>query len=713
MKMVLPVDGYRSAADFMAAIQGSKGDTYWLMKPAQHWHGGIHLYGSFASNAIYKPDCHGLKCMTDGQVVAWRLNDDYQTAAFGEKTLKFSSTFVLIKSTCTPDKDKTDNSLDFYTLWMQIAPLSEYNMSDNPIAVVTASALKVRQDHTFSGWKRCGLAEGEKVSPEDLHYFEVPLDTYTTLPRGAVVEIEQEASFLLNGSRAPFMFVKVVSVPEGKKSGISAGETGWISGLDKFVKRQGNVLPMWMQEARKQGVFNKVVTAPTGNSAINVRAGEVIGHLSLYEHPYVGSQHFCHLEVFSQDVRMEDFLANKSGVMSGRAELHTLVGKTRWLHREQENAFVQAGTDGHPSLSSAERFTAESDCSCQEADGKTWYYIPGEQAWMAATDVEKVNQFELGRRGFIALIQEDAPKSIFQTPKENWLRQVFSRLEELTQNNAEDSYSSNNTQGYQKLIQQMDTNGDGIIGANELWLYLHNSEPSIQYQVQRLVIKHHSEWLKDGISALWQAALDEQAKKYPELALYNRDFINKLVWMKDVAEIRSDEALWHMHPVVFLDAVSAKISNTKIVGKDFVEFVFREAQKNERKSRVPAAITTAQAILETGYGKAVPVDIYSGEYSNNLFGIKAHGDPNFVWVNTHEFVDGVKKSIVDKFMKYNSYEESISGRSDFFAKNKRYHFLFDYTDPCDWARGLQSAGYATDPNYANKLISIMRREELL
>lgn len=42
--------------------------------------------------------------------------------------------------------------------------------------------------------------------------------------------------------------------------------------------------------------------------------------------------------------------------------------------------------------------------------------------------------------------------------------------------------------------------------------------------------------------------------------------------------------------------------------------------------------------------------------------------------------------MVDRFMKFYSYEESISGRPAFFAKNKKYHFLFNYTEPCYWAR---------------------------
>ena len=461
MKMVLPVDGYRSATEFMAAMQGSDGDSHWLMKQAEHWHGGIHLCDGFAGNAVFKPDSHGLKCMTDGQIVAWRLNDDYQTAAYGKKTLKFSSTFVLIRSACTPDKDKPDNALEFYTLWMQIAPLSEYGNTDTPTATVNASSLKIRQDSTSPGWIRSGLREGVSVPRDALRHYEAPQDTQTTLPRGAVVEIQQEASFLLNGRPAPFIFVSVVSVPEGAKSGLSAGETGWVSGLDKFVTRQGDTLPAWMQTARQHGVFNQVVTV-SGEDAPAVKAGEIIGHLSLNERPSGGPQYFCHLEVFSQDARMKDFLANKAGVTTGAAELHTLADKTRWMHRELDNTFVVAGVGGDPSPTTAERYTPESECRRLEADGKTWYYIPGELAWMAEADVERANQFDLEKRGFMPLKQEDAPQSIFQTPKEGWLRQVYGLLEALVRSETRDMYSASDTEQYQKLLKQMDLNQDDI-----------------------------------------------------------------------------------------------------------------------------------------------------------------------------------------------------------------------------------------------------------
>lgn len=598
MKMVLPVDGYRSATEFMEAIQGSEGDTHWLMKKAEHWHGGIHLYDSFAANAVFKPGSHGLKCMTDGQVVAWRLNDNYQTAPFKKKMLKFSSTFVLFKSTCTPDKDKPDNSLDFYTLWMQIAPLSEYGITDKPTATVTASALKIRQDNTFSGWMRNGMSQGINVPRDALHHYEAPQDTHTTLPRGSVVEIEQEATFILNGRQAPFIFITVVSVPEGTKTGLSVGESGWISGLDKFVKRQGITLPAWMHEARKHGVFNQVVTV-SGEDALSMKAGDVIGHLSLNEQPYGNPQYFCHLEVFSQDPRMKDFLTNKAGVTKGVAELHTLADKMRWQHRDRDNSFVVAGVGGDPSPTTAERYTPETQCRRLEADGKTRYYIPGELAWMAAEDVERANQFDLEKRGFMPLEQEDEPQSVFQTPKESWLRQVYGQLEALARSETRDMYSSSYTERYQKLLKQMDLNQDGVINAGELWRFLHNTQPHIQYQVQRFVVKHHSEWLRDGMSALWQAALDEQAKKYPDMALYNRDFINKLVWMKDVPEIRSSEALWHMHPVVFLDAI-------KSAGYDFstrestIRAIIGESKKQGFTLNTQIAYILATVKRETG-----------------------------------------------------------------------------------------------------------------
>ena len=142
---------------------------------------------------------------------------------------------------------------------------------------------------------------------------------------------------------------------------------------------------------------------------------------------------------------------------------------------------------------------------------------------------------------------------------------------------------------------------------------------------------------------------------------------------------------------------------------DFVKKVYEAAKIEQKASSVPAAITTAQAVLETGYGKAVPIDINNGKYSYNLFGIKGIGPAGYVSVYTHEFYNGKKQKIVDKFKAYHNFSESITGRTQFLKQNKRYKSLFATSDPVKWAAGLQAAGYATDPKYSDKLLAIMKQ----
>ncbi|PUA27744.1 MAG: hypothetical protein B0W54_14495 [Cellvibrio sp. 79] len=146
---------------------------------------------------------------------------------------------------------------------------------------------------------------------------------------------------------------------------------------------------------------------------------------------------------------------------------------------------------------------------------------------------------------------------------------------------------------------------------------------------------------------------------------------------------------------------------------EFVRQVFEEAKKEELTSKIPAAITTAQAILETGYGKSVPTDLYTKQYSYNLFGIKGIGPAGSVSIYTHEVLNNKRVKIIDKFKAYHNFSESISGRTEFLKENGIYKFLFKTTDAEEWADGLQEAGYATDPNYAKVLKSIMKSRKLI
>lgn len=145
----------------------------------------------------------------------------------------------------------------------------------------------------------------------------------------------------------------------------------------------------------------------------------------------------------------------------------------------------------------------------------------------------------------------------------------------------------------------------------------------------------------------------------------------------------------------------------------FIKLLKPDALKIQKEHGIPAAAIIAQAALETGWLKHPIKDKYTGRNSYNLFGIKHHGQGDYVVINTHEYEDGKKIVIEDKFKAYSSYKESILGHMEFLFDNPRYKKTLEADDPREFVRELQKAGYATDPDYAKKLISIMENYDLI
>jgi len=126
------------------------------------------------------------------------------------------------------------------------------------------------------------------------------------------------------------------------------------------------------------------------------------------------------------------------------------------------------------------------------------------------------------------------------------------------------------------------------------------------------------------------------------------------------------------------------------------------AQYEMQKSGVPASITLAQGILESGAGNG---DLT--KRANNHFGIKCHN-----WSGEKVYHDDDKKG--ECFRKYAHPSESFKDHSSFLTSRSRYASLFklDKKDYKGWAKGLRKAGYATDPKYPSKLISLIERYNL-
>uniref|UniRef100_UPI004048F2F3 glucosaminidase domain-containing protein n=1 Tax=Flavobacterium sp. TaxID=239 RepID=UPI004048F2F3 len=151
-----------------------------------------------------------------------------------------------------------------------------------------------------------------------------------------------------------------------------------------------------------------------------------------------------------------------------------------------------------------------------------------------------------------------------------------------------------------------------------------------------------------------------------------------------------------------LEATS-NISTTTDVVLGYIQEYQEVAKYNMKTYGVPASITLAQGILESGAGNGKLSKI-----ANNHFGIKCHKEWDGPSVRHDD--DAAQEC----FRKYEHPSESYRDHSLFLTSRSRYNSLFDLpkNDYKAWAKGLRKAGYATDPKYPDKLISLIERYEL-
>ncbi|RZT09009.1 flagellar protein FlgJ [Duganella sp. CF402] len=145
--------------------------------------------------------------------------------------------------------------------------------------------------------------------------------------------------------------------------------------------------------------------------------------------------------------------------------------------------------------------------------------------------------------------------------------------------------------------------------------------------------------------------------------------------------------------------------------RSFQEKLAAHAEEASKATGIPAKFMLGQAALESGWGKR-EIKGRDGTNSHNLFGIKASGDwkGKVVEATTTEYVNGKAQTRVERFRAYDSYADSFKDYAKLLASNPRYEkVLASAGDATSFAKGLQKAGYATDPNYATKLASIIKR----
>ena len=145
--------------------------------------------------------------------------------------------------------------------------------------------------------------------------------------------------------------------------------------------------------------------------------------------------------------------------------------------------------------------------------------------------------------------------------------------------------------------------------------------------------------------------------------------------------------------------------------QSFRDTMARHAESASRTSGIPAHFMMGQAALESGWGRR-QITGSDGTPSYNLFGIKATGGwkGKVVETVTTEYIDGKPQKRVEKFRAYDSYAESFQDFARLISNSPRYEKVMANLDDVQrYAGAIQNAGYATDPAYADKLVSVVRR----
>jgi len=161
-------------------------------------------------------------------------------------------------------------------------------------------------------------------------------------------------------------------------------------------------------------------------------------------------------------------------------------------------------------------------------------------------------------------------------------------------------------------------------------------------------------------------------------------------------------SIFFLSALLFIPSIT--FAQNKLSRREYIETYKVLAVREMFRSGIPASITLAQGCLESENGNSL-----LAKSANNHFGIKCKKD----WKGERSFHDDDEKG--ECFRKYRDANESYIDHTDYLVETPRYGYLFKLsrTDYNAWAQGLKAAGYATDPNYAARLIKIIEEKIFL
>lgn len=527
--------------DEMMGLIGQEPHGSWLAGTNKMWHGGIHITDKSAPGSVLTPETTEtavpLQCMADGEVVAWRLNRDYKKNTFLGHAVKYSTTFVLVKSVCQPDPKNKQTWLEFYSLYMGLAPLSAFEKRRCMIAKRKVS-------------KR--MAGNYESSQNAASHPPAPPQT-GKLGQGKRVLILKEAFFINKPQSRQAQAGATEAQPFGlaqelDENGQLKGEKFWVSLLPEYMAQDGEQyahLPVWMQQAVAKGTYDAVVKP---DAPLKINAGDAIGFLGEDIAPaskgQISDSTYAHIEVLCVDSRMPEFLDNPGGVKAGRKYIRVQPDAVLYTH--SGNTFTRTSS----SVSKDMHLILPVDkCNPKESGGKT-YYQAGQNYWLCQDNVDVREQYYLKELGFTALVEESTA-DMAASLKEGWMKSAYQWLAEQVrpERGIQEQQMS---RFYKGMIDKMDNDKDGQLSGRELFVALNHPEKGVRDIVSRMIVKHESEWFGGSGDQKWTAFFQDYDTLRIDIA---KKWLDDMEWMSQVKPFTSGKAVWHMHPVMFLAAL--------------------------------------------------------------------------------------------------------------------------------------------------------------
>ncbi|ENY6783298.1 hypothetical protein ACF1CY_000713 [Providencia rettgeri] len=627
IKIVFPIPKNERGQEFsnldeiMAHVSGESTGNYLLGRNGM-WHSGIHItnattpWCALSGNAItekssfpipYKGQ-QAIRCMADGEIVAYRMNQDYLPLGWKNGSLNLSGSFVLVRHYIQPGETQK-SGLHFYTLYMHLAPYSAYQ----------ANPTWITQDKlpTYS-------PEWKVVAATNAYKDQNKLDA---LPKGSVVSWDKNDNQRQLKAANGRLYGLVTIEKLAGTSKLNVGEQCWtlVDNNNILPEREPSWWKQLVSPSKEMMQFDKVVSLTT---PITIKAGDSIGHMGFYQAPKeqgIDSRYQVHIECFSADDNLPQFLQNPEKVGQDKPQyLKCLPGLMLW--NKQGDDFIKTER-----VVEWEKIFKLSELKTEKGkDNKEFYLLPeylgaipkitlnelnetdkqksqesafgalgkktnelgamGHQEQLIKDNIAQyskfLSQYDLAELGFKALIANaDAFDHLngYVQPQVEFLSSVYESIK------AEITGSSVPQKGiiahnYQRLINKIKSDKQETYSPEEYRRAFHN--PMFSHIVNKTNVKHPSDWYYKKSDSVWQNFLNMLSEEAPLWRSYSEEFLDGMVWMQDVASEKLGPNVWHMHPLVFLSAIKADYECVKLIWGKTVSEKLGDAKGCEFRRKV-------------------------------------------------------------------------------------------------------------------------------